>query len=435
MWDASIRPIAYREGVVDVEVRTRDVWTLKAGVGFGRSGGANKTSVGLHDSNFLGFGKDIELDRSSDVDRTSTAFGYTDRNLLGRKMRLDANYASRSDGSLRGLTIEKPFWAADDRVAWGAAGFRDERTESLYALGEVTGQFGHVKASYQVSGGLGRGTLGGRIHHWRFGWTYEDDSFYALLDAPAGSTVPDARRLSYPWIEYRSFRDAFVALRDLDKLGRTEDLNLGRSFHVRLGAAAPAFGSYVAAGVFEAGVARGFNPGDAQLLLLSGDVSGRAEGSGIRNGLATGAIRYYLRDEGGRVFHLAYRASFASRLDPENQLLLGGDNGLRGYPLRYAQGTSMSLLTVEERWYGRREYFKLFRIGAAAFFDVGRVSGHGDLPGGDMDTLRDVGVGLRFGQSRSAHAAMVHVDVAVPLDTRGTSISGTQLLITTGETF
>ena len=38
-------------------------------------------------------------------------------------------------------------------------------------------------------------------------------------------------------------------------------------------------------------------------------------------------------------------------LDPDMQLLIGGDNGLRGYPLRYEAGTSRALLTVEQRFY------------------------------------------------------------------------------------
>ncbi len=37
-YDARIRPIAFHEGRVDVEVLTRDVWTLRPGISFGRQG-------------------------------------------------------------------------------------------------------------------------------------------------------------------------------------------------------------------------------------------------------------------------------------------------------------------------------------------------------------------------------------------------------------
>ena len=44
-YDARIRPIAFHEGRVDVEVLTRDVWTLRPGISFGRQGGANTTKI------------------------------------------------------------------------------------------------------------------------------------------------------------------------------------------------------------------------------------------------------------------------------------------------------------------------------------------------------------------------------------------------------
>ncbi len=48
--------------------------------------------------------------------------------------------------------------------------------------------------------------------------------------------------------------------------------------------------------------------------------------------------------------------------------------------------------------------------------------------------LKDAGVGLRLGSSRSAQGAIVHLDLAVPLN-RGRSIKGVQYLVTTSETF
>lgn len=43
--DASVRPIAWHDGRVDIAVTTRDVWTLNPGVSFGRRGGANTPSI------------------------------------------------------------------------------------------------------------------------------------------------------------------------------------------------------------------------------------------------------------------------------------------------------------------------------------------------------------------------------------------------------
>ncbi len=51
--DASIRPVAWHDGVVDVEVDTHDVWTLNPDVSFGRKGGKNSTGFGIEELNLL----------------------------------------------------------------------------------------------------------------------------------------------------------------------------------------------------------------------------------------------------------------------------------------------------------------------------------------------------------------------------------------------
>src|SRR6185436_14785090 len=45
LYDVDIRPVLREDGKVDVEVTTRDVWTLEGGASFSRSGGTNNTSL------------------------------------------------------------------------------------------------------------------------------------------------------------------------------------------------------------------------------------------------------------------------------------------------------------------------------------------------------------------------------------------------------
>ena len=54
LFDVRIVPVAFKNNRVRVRVVTRDVWTLQAGLSFGRSGGANDYTIGLSDSNILG---------------------------------------------------------------------------------------------------------------------------------------------------------------------------------------------------------------------------------------------------------------------------------------------------------------------------------------------------------------------------------------------
>jgi len=81
--DATIWPVAWHDGVVDVEVLTHDVWTLNPHVSYGRKGGKSSSGFGVEELNLLGLGSQISLGRESDVDRTSTKLLYHDPQLLG----------------------------------------------------------------------------------------------------------------------------------------------------------------------------------------------------------------------------------------------------------------------------------------------------------------------------------------------------------------
>lgn len=79
--EASVVPVAYRDGVVDVAVVTNDVWTLNPGISYGRKGGANTSGFAIEELNLLGRGTQLSLERNKGIDRTATRFLYRDRQL------------------------------------------------------------------------------------------------------------------------------------------------------------------------------------------------------------------------------------------------------------------------------------------------------------------------------------------------------------------
>jgi hemolysin activation/secretion protein len=123
-----------------------------------------------------------------------------------------------------------------------------------------------------------------------------------------------------------------------------------------------------------------------------------------------------------------------SHRDPEEQLLLGGDNGLRGYPLRYQAGDAIALFTLEQRFYTDWQPLKLVNVGAAVFFDAGRAWGQDPYAAAPSGWLKDVGLGLRLGSARSGLGNVLHIDLAFPLD-RSSDIDSMQLLIETRRSF
>jgi outer membrane protein assembly factor BamA len=433
-YDAEIRPVRFQNGFVDVEVRTRDVWTLRAGVGYGRAGGVNRTKVGVEDANFLGTGSSLVVRQSRTVDRTSLLYRFRQPNLLGRRVAVEFAYSDNSDGRLVSGSVERPFFSFATRWAAGFGATREERVDTLYRLGQPVERFLHRREAAEFRFGRSAGIEGRRARRFLVGFSYGVDRFAPAPGQAQPALLPDDRRLAYPWIEFQTVEDAYVEVRDLDRIARTEDVHLGFDGRVRVGLSAPAFGGDRTRAVFEGELRRGSSPGPGQLLSIGARGSARLSRGRIENGLLGGTVRYYRRSFGRHVLFASVSTDFARDLDRDRQLLLGGDSGLRGYPLRFQEGDRRYLLTVEQRFYTDWHVFRLFHVGGAVFLDVGRAWFHGD-PAADLgEPLKDVGVGLRIGSSRSSAAAIVHVDVAVPLDRDGPA-RGVQFLVTTRETF
>ena len=434
LYDAEIRPVAYDGATVDIDVHTRDVWTLRPAIGFHRSGGVNAFHFGLHDANFLGLGKSVEIERVNGVDRTQTLASYVDPGVAGSHVRFHIGYSNNSDGSSSTIGVERPFWRLEEHWGGGIRGETADRTDSLYALGHITNQFQERWTFGNVYYGRLLESSERTTHRLMVGATFDQSLFSPLATADPLAPRPPDRTLAYPWVGVSLVHDGFVRAHDLDKIGRTEDVNLGLDFSAKLGLTAPVFGADRTAAIADFHWHNGFNPGFGQMVSLDASVRGRAGSRGVEDGQLDIATRYYHRSSDVRLFFLGLSGSAAANLDPDHQLLLGGDNGLRGYPLRYAFGDKRILLTVEQRFFYDREFFHLMRLGAAIFADVGKAWGEMPSPAAHLGVLKDLGFGLRFGQTRSAHAAMLKVDFAIPFDLPGGGFHP-QVLVTTGETF
>ena len=453
LYDVAIQPVLRGDGKVDVEVKTRDVWTLEGGASFGRAGGRNSTSFSLNDSNFLGTGKEVSLARIGTIDRTSNLVRFTDPNLAGSRVRLLLSYADNSDGGRQRIEVERPFYSLDTRWAAGMRSFHDDRLESLYSLGKVETAFRHQTDFVEVYGGLSSGLVDGATHRWEAGFTYSRDDFerssrpiFSLgKDLPGKDLIdriplPPDRTLAYPWLRFQSIQNRFVVEKDLDRIQRSEDLNLGRQFSVLVGLSFPTFGGDASRWVAQTAVSDGWRPTPGQIVLAQLGGSTRWAEGDAENLVAGGRVRWYVRDFGKHVFYASLGADLAHRLDGEDQLLLGGDSGLRGYPIRYQAGDRRVLLTLEQRFFSDREIFHLAHLGAAVFFDAGQAWFVDILTERDVvlsqkrKILKDIGLGLRIGSSRSSRGGVLHLDVAFPLD-GGRSIQNLQWLVSTGDTF
>ena len=240
--------------------------------------------------------------------------------------------------------------------------------------------------------------------------------------------VPEDRKLVYPFIGIEVLEDDFDTSANRDQIGQTEDFYFGSRLSASLGLASESFGSDRDALVIAAQANRGFGSLQENALLLSAVLGGRFESGDARNLRLTASARYYKVQSAKRLFFTTLSATAGHELDLDNPVQIGGNSGLRGYPLRYRSGDSKMLLTLEQRYFTDWYPFRLFRVGAAVFGDAGRVWGENPVGPEQSGWLTDVGIGLRFAPTRSSSGKMIHLDIAFPLN-GDDSIDSVQILL------
>ena len=434
VYDARVVPVKFEDGKVDVKVITKDVWTLSPGISFGRSGGANNSRLELEEHNLFGWGKTIQVSHGANVDRTTDAIDYEDANLFGSRWTLGAYYANSNDGSDRNFSSGLPFYSLDTPWSVTLKARQYRRTVARYNLGEIVDQFQRNEHYYEASGGLSSGLIDGWTKRWTAGVRYDDNRYTQVDTGRPAALLPTQRTVSYPYVGFNLVQDDYRKVGDQNQIGRTEDLYFGTLLGVELGFSNSAFGSNRNAAVVNANASKGFQLTQKTQLFLTSTFTSRVEGSDVRNLILEGVATYYWRMQPDKVFYVFLSGTTTKSLDPDSQLVIGGDSGLRGYPLRYESGTSRTLLTVEQRFFTEWYPFRLARFGAAIFADVGRTWGSGVVGDSNPGMLSDIGGGLRFGNTRSGLGNVLHIDFAYPLN-NGPGIRKLQVIVGTKESF
>lgn len=434
LYDASVTPIRYSDGVVDIEVVTRDVWTLNPGISYGKKGGKTESGFELEELNVFGLGSQINFKQLTEVDRDVTSVRYVDRQLGSSWWALEAEHSDFSDGGAKRFSLEQPFYSLDTRWAGGVSTYETDRIDSRYDLGKEVGEYlvnRRFKSAYL---GYSEGLQGRFVTRWSLGVTSDVRNFSEVQRGNSDTLIPGDRKLVYPWVRIDWLENDFRAARNRDQIERTEDFQYGWNVSARLGYSSTGLGADRNAFIFDSQVARGFEFGEKRVLLLAASLEGRYENGNFRDTLLSASSRYYHRQSDRRLFFASLNVDSGEKLDIDRELMLGGDTGLRGFPLRYQGGQGRWLLTLEQRAFTDWYPFRLVHVGAAAFIDVGGTWGRDPYASKTQGVLGDVGVGLRLGNSRSALGNVLHIDLAFPVN-GDKSIKSMQLVIETKRSF
>ncbi|HEC04981.1 MAG TPA: hypothetical protein ENI84_02140 [Thiothrix sp.] len=424
--DATVIPVERCGNLVNIAVTTRDVWTLTPGVSFGRTGGKSKSGFEIQEHNLLGYGKSLSLSYEKGTERNSTLLTYGDPQLFGSRKRFFITLQNNSDGKGYNASLDLPFYSFDSTRSWGVSSSSITQQSSIYDKGVVVDKFDEEKQDYSLFYGWSKGRKEDHVSRFKVGWQYINKTYPLSLSTP----LLDNSIESYPWLEYAYIQDKYTKKTNFRTMDILEDVSLGLNLSARLGFLHEQFGSDDNQLKLTTRFAKGYELGERDLGFLTLDTNSYL-GDGLLKGEQVSLKGdWYSFNEKGNDVYLSASITEKSNLLPNEQITLGGDNGLRGYPSSYQTGNKAALITAEKRFHFDWYPLHLAKFGAVAFADVGTAWGAGN----DAKVLADVGIGLRMVPTRSSSAKTLHLDIAFPLIERD-SVDSVQVLIKTRNSF
>lgn len=403
---------------VDLLVITRDVWSLRFNSNVQFQGDAlTLLSLSLAENNFLGWRKQMNVFFNMDLGAFEVGPSYTDPNIMGTHLTFSSQASAlfgRDSGEFEGsrskTTFAYPLWSLSQRFGasvtvshydsvvrrflgstlrtYDAPATEEDDVlpwKYRYTLvdGAVTGyaSFG-TKVKQRVSVGYEAYTVTTELTDDLAAEGRARRQFEAAL-------LPRSEVSSAIALSYSVFTPTYETFRDLATYDLREDYRVGPSFSYSLRQGLTALGSdrdYT-----RLGASLGYTAG-VRGAYLEGTVSwsARLQDDDLLDHQSTVAT-YLTTPMLWRAFRLVTRADLSVWLSGENQgyYTVGGDNGLRGFPVDQFSGPTRLRVNVEARSVPFRLY--ALRIGGVVFWDLGGV---GDEVA-SLDTYHDTGLGLR----------------------------------------
>ena len=252
----------------------------------------------------------------------------------------------------------------------------------------------------------------------------QDKTLFSLPQYDSGIDVlandatflPQDRDFLYPWVAWEHRQADFRTLQDVYLINQIEDINLGWHHEVQLGLELNDKGTNNGIGShLKFTSSRGYQ-WDNNLLLLTLAGEGDFAVQEDDQLQITGTVEYFKRVS--KQIGLYARAEWLSSKNPylDKPTSLGGESGVRGYPLQYQHGEHSVQLTAETRYYPNLNLYKLFDMGFVGFADAGKAwSGNFAALNESDSIIASVGIGARIYSSRSSHRNVVHIDIAKPM--------------------
>ncbi|HUJ16257.1 MAG TPA: hypothetical protein VL284_20880 [Thermoanaerobaculia bacterium] len=395
------------DGVVDIDVNTRDAFTTEIDADFSNDGGRSLYDVSLTQLDLFGRGDALGFRMAQKRERRVKSIEFTDPARFGRYWNTDAMLAKNSDGNEERLSIERPLFSSFTDFTASALTDHLLQTARIYQDAAIGARFRqqHREVSLMAGSALATGSSG----NFRVlaGIDFLTDTF-----TPDFGVAPDNRRFRFVQLGFDSTAFDLIKEAHVDFGLKEQDFNLGPHASADIG--------YSPTGIWRIRTVESIGHRLARhSFVVAQLVASTRGGATNRNTIVSGDTKIVLR------FATTYpaalvsriRVDIGSRLDRDVQFFADGQNGLRAYPNFAFEGSRRVLLNLEQRVFLGREVLQIFEPGVAIFLDNAWLRGE----------HADAGAGVRFAIPRY-ESAIIRIDAAYaftgsPISRRGMVIS------------
>ena len=384
-------------GRLALRVTTSDGWSTKPQLGYSSAGGDATWLAGLVEENVLGTATALSAVYNKTPDRTILDFRHVNPHFFGRRTRLAAEYASKSDGKHGIWFMGLPFFETGASRAFATDGEAASERVLVFRDG-VADTVERRALRFGVTAGFApHATSRDFVRLWASAeWRRED--FDSLGRTPFPRSTFGALGGGVDVGHVR-----FHVLERFNSYARREDVDLSQLLHAGVWAAPRAWGypsDRAGVGGELSGQASAIWPGG--FVVLRGAANGvYAPGAGgLDSGRVSAGVTVASQNLQGQTLILHAEAGALKRPKPGAEFDLWVlQKGPRVFGIHQLTGSRMAWLALEDRILVRDELWGLVGVGIAPFFDYGGAW-YADEParlGGD------VGLALRMGPTRSVH--------------------------------
>jgi hypothetical protein len=409
-WDAET-------STVEIRVIVIDLWSVIPALDIPAfSKDSSDFLVQVVDSNMFGTGNQAQFryQRISEAEITTRSLirtRYTEPRLFSSHWEFDGFYTQQSVGDSWEVSLQRPQYTLKTR--WSAAFKASEHIDSKhwYEQGTPTDEYG--RSRQQSTGQITR-FFGDRHKQLQLSaWGLSERSKFT-----PSRFAPQDRDIKILGISVGHRDIDFVRTRYVNQMGRVEDIAVGYGYSMSIGYGSPFYGSDRSETVLNWLFSLSLAHQDSLFLNTHADYTTRLS-SEPRESVFNGRIKLARKNLLYQTLAARLSTVFEFGREGESQVILDGENGMRGYSPYAFNGEKRIILNIESRTIfngGLLEKLNsLVVIGSVIFLDLGYIWSGNELV--LSQPKRSIGAGLRFSIPRLSGSRIYRFDFAYPLDT------------------